>query len=53
MEKAILNLEKITAFDDIEENAIYTSKRALFGASIGSQQLDIAVLAAERLWCDR
>lgn len=37
--KPLLNIDDITEFDDVEDNGIYTSKRALFSASIGSLQL--------------
>jgi uncharacterized cupin superfamily protein len=38
MLKPFLNLDDV-AFDDIEENGLYTSKRALFSASIGARKL--------------
>ena len=33
-----VNLDELT-FDDVEENGIYTSRRALFSAAIGARQL--------------
>lgn len=38
MPKPFVNLDDVE-FDDIEENAYYTSKRALFSASIGARKL--------------
>lgn len=37
--KPFLNLDEITHFDDVEENGIYTSKRALFSERIGAKKL--------------
>ncbi len=31
--KPFINLDEITEFDDVEENGLYTSKRALFSAA--------------------
>jgi uncharacterized cupin superfamily protein len=49
----IINLNDIAAFDDIEENGIYTSKRALFSASIGARQLgyNLTVLPPGKVQC--
>jgi uncharacterized cupin superfamily protein len=49
----IINLDDISAFDDIEENGIYTSKRALFSASIGARQLgyNLTVLPPGMVQC--
>jgi uncharacterized cupin superfamily protein len=38
MSKPIVNLDEVQ-FDDIEDNGFYTSKRALFSASIGARKL--------------
>ncbi len=38
MSKPFVNLDEVQ-FDDIEENGLYTSKRALFSASIGARKL--------------
>jgi len=38
MQKPFVNLDDVE-FDDIEENGFYTSKRALFSASIGASKL--------------
>lgn len=38
MTKPFVNLDEVQ-FDDIEENGYYTSKRALFSASIGARKL--------------
>jgi uncharacterized cupin superfamily protein len=51
--KPIVNLDDITAFDDVEENGIFTSKRALFSASIGARQLgyNLTVLPPGKVQC--
>jgi len=51
--KPLLNLDKIATFDDIEDNGIYTSKRALFSASIGARQLgyNLTVLPPGKVQC--
>lgn len=38
MSKPIVNLDEVQ-FDDIEDNGFYSSKRALFSASIGARKL--------------
>lgn len=38
MPKPLVNLDDL-AFDDLEDNGFYTSRRALFSASIGAQKL--------------
>ena len=38
MSKPFVNLDEV-AFDDVEENGFYTSRRALFSAGIGAQKL--------------
>jgi hypothetical protein len=38
MPKPLVNLEEV-AFDDIEYNGIYTSRRALFSQGIGARKL--------------
>lgn len=49
----IVNLDKLTAFDDVEDNGLYTSKRALFSASIGARQLgyNLTVLPPGKAQC--
>lgn len=51
--RPILNLDEIVAFDDLEEHGIYTSKRALFSASIGARQLgyNLTVLPPGKVQC--
>jgi len=51
--KPLINLDEIAAFDDVEENGIYTSKRALFSASIGARQLgyNLTVLPPGKVQC--
>lgn len=51
--KPILNLDDIVKFDDVEENGIYTSKRAMFSASIGARQLgyNLTVLPPGKVQC--
>jgi uncharacterized cupin superfamily protein len=51
--KPIINLDDITEFDDVEENGIYTSKRALFSAGIGARQLgyNLTVLPPGKVQC--
>ena len=51
--KPLLNLDDITQFDDVEEHGIYTSKRALFSASIGARQLgyNLTVLPPGKAQC--
>jgi len=51
--KPITNLDEITEFDDVEENGVYTSKRALFSASIGARQLgyNLTVLPPGKMQC--
>lgn len=38
MHKPFVNLDEV-AFDDVEENGVYTSRRALFSASLGARKL--------------
>lgn len=38
MQKPFVNLDEVQ-FDDVEENGLYTSKRALFSAAIGARKL--------------
>jgi uncharacterized cupin superfamily protein len=51
--KPILNLDEIAEFDDVEENGIYTSRRALFSASLGARQLgyNLTVLPPGKVQC--
>jgi len=51
--KPVLNLDEIVEFDDVEENGIYTSKRALFSARIGARDLgyNLTVLPPGRAQC--
>lgn len=38
MREPVINLDEVE-FDDVEENGIYTSRRALFSNGIGARQL--------------
>lgn len=51
--KPIVNLDEIVAFDDVEDNGIYSSKRALFSASIGARQLgySLTILPPGKVQC--
>ncbi len=51
--KPIMNLDEIVDFDDVEENGVYTSKRALFSAGIGARQLgyNLTVLPPGKAQC--
>jgi len=51
--KPIMNLDEIVSFDDAEDNGFYTSKRALFSASIGARQLgyNLTVLPPGKAQC--
>lgn len=53
MPKPLLNLDEITDFDDVEENGIYTSSRALFSDRIGARQLvyNLTVLPPGKVQC--
>jgi len=53
MTKPIVNLDEITDFDDVEENGIYTSSRALFSASIGARKLgyNLTILPPGKVQC--
>jgi uncharacterized cupin superfamily protein len=52
MPKPLLNLDDVE-FNDIEENGYYTSKRALFSASIGARKLgyNLTVLPPGKAQC--
>lgn len=49
----LINLDEISQFDDVEDNGLYTSKRALFSASIGARQLgyNLTVLPPGKAQC--
>jgi uncharacterized cupin superfamily protein len=51
--KPIINLDEITEFDDVEENGIYTSRRALFSERIGARDLgyNLTVLPPGKVQC--
>lgn len=51
--KPIFNLDEAVAFDDVEENGIYTSRRALFSESIGARQLgyNLTILPPGKVQC--
>ncbi len=51
--KPIINLDDITTFDDVEENGLYTSRRALFSATIGARQLgyNLTILPPGKAQC--
>mgnify|MGYP002789861406 CR=1 FL=1 len=53
MMKPLINLGEITEFDDIEENGLYTSRRALFSAGIGAKRLgyNLTVLPPGKAQC--
>jgi uncharacterized cupin superfamily protein len=53
MIRPVINLDEIVEFDDIEENGIYTSKRALFSARIGARQLgyNLTMLPPGKVQC--
>lgn len=50
--KPLVNLADVT-FDDVEENGIYTSRRALFSAGIGAKKLgyNLTVLPPGKVQC--
>jgi uncharacterized cupin superfamily protein len=52
MSKPILNLDEV-AFDDVEENGVYTSKRAFIGSRIGARKLgyNLTVLPPGKVQC--
>ena len=52
MPKPLVNLEEVE-FDDIEDNGIYTSRRALFSAGIGARKLgyNLTVLPPGKTQC--
>jgi uncharacterized cupin superfamily protein len=51
--KPFINLDEITEFDDVEENGLYTSKRALFSAALGARQLgyNLTILPPGKAQC--
>jgi len=51
--KPIINLDDITTFDDVEENGLYTSRRAMFSAAIGARQLgyNLTILPPGKAQC--
>ena len=51
--KPIINLDEIVEFNDVEENGLYTSSRALFSARIGAKQLgyNLTVLPPGKAQC--
>ena len=51
--KPIANLDEITQFEDVEENGIYTSRRAMFSAGIGARRLgyNLTVLPPGKVQC--
>lgn len=53
MTKPLINLDDITHFDDVEENGIFTSSRALFSAGIGARKLgyNLTVLPPGKAQC--
>lgn len=52
MVKPIMNLDEAT-FDDVEENGIYTSKRAMIGERIGAKHLgyNLTILPPGKVQC--
>src|SRR5262245_50273257 len=51
--KPIMNLDEIVEFDDVEENGIYSSSRALFSGRIGARKLgyNLTVLPPGKVQC--
>jgi uncharacterized cupin superfamily protein len=51
--KPVLNLDEIADFDDVEENGIFTSRRAFVGSRIGARQLgyNLTVLPPGKVQC--
>lgn len=51
--KPIINLDDIAEFEDVEENGIYTSKRAFVGSKIGARDLgyNFTVLPPGKVQC--
>lgn len=49
----ILNLDDISEYDDVEDNGIYTSKRAFVGTKIGARDLgyNLTVLPPGKVQC--
>ncbi len=52
MNKPVVNLDEVT-FDDVEENGVFTSRRALFSAGIGARKLgyNLTELAPGKTQC--
>jgi uncharacterized cupin superfamily protein len=52
MDKPLANLDEVV-FDDIEDNGLYTSRRALFSAAIGARKLgyNLTVLPPGKAQC--
>lgn len=50
--KPLINLDEV-AFDDVEENGVYTSRRGLFSAAIGARRLgyNLTVLPPGKVQC--
>lgn len=50
--KPVINLDEVE-FDDIEENGLYTSRRALFSAGVGARDLgyNLTVVAPGKVQC--
>ena len=51
--KPVINLDEITEYDDVEENGLYTSKRAFVGEKIGAKKLgyNLTVLPPGKAQC--
>ena len=49
----IANLDEITTFEDVEENGLYTSRRAMFSRAIGARKLgyNLTVLPPGKAQC--
>jgi len=51
--RPVINLDEITEFDDVEENGLYTSKRAFVSEKIGAKKLgyNLTILPPGKAQC--
>ena len=51
--RPVINLDEISEFDDVEENGLYTSKRAFVGEKIGAKKLgyNLTILPPGKAQC--
>lgn len=49
----VMNLDDVTEFDDVEENGLYTSRRAFVGTRIGARELgyNLTILPPGKAQC--